>query len=86
MWILGLILAGVVTSLIVMLIKGDLRLVLAVLGVICYAIISAAGLVLSGVGRWLGSLREKVNARCKDQGRGTEDCSRRPLSRSLSPD
>jgi len=48
MWILGLILAGVVTSLILMLIKGGIRLVFAVLGVICDAIIEAAGLVLQG--------------------------------------
>ena len=49
MWILGLILAGVAASLIIMLIKGGLKLVFGVLGVICDAIISAAGLVLSGV-------------------------------------
>lgn len=49
MWILGLILAGVVTSLIVMLIKGGLKLVFGVLGVITHAIIEAIGLVLSGV-------------------------------------
>ena len=39
MWILGLILAGVVTSLIIMLIKGGLQLVFGVLGVITHAII-----------------------------------------------
>lgn len=49
MWILGLILAGVVTSLIVMLIKGGLQLVFGVLGVITHAIIEAIGLVLSGM-------------------------------------
>ena len=49
MWILGLILAGVVTSLIIMLIKGGLKLVFGVLGIITDAIIEALGLVLSGV-------------------------------------
>ena len=49
MWILGLVLAGVAGSLLVMLIKGGLKLVFGVLGIITEAVIEALGLVLSGV-------------------------------------
>ncbi len=49
MWILGLVLVGVAGSLLVMLIKGGLKLVFSVFGIITDAVIEALGLVLSGV-------------------------------------
>ncbi|WP_193073092.1 MULTISPECIES: hypothetical protein [Brevibacterium] len=49
MWILGIIAASLATTLLVLLIKGGMRLVLAVLGVICDALLQAVVLVFSGV-------------------------------------
>lgn len=49
MWILGIIAASLATTLLVLLIKGGMRLVFSVLGVICDALIQAAVLVFSGV-------------------------------------
>lgn len=48
MWILGIIAASLATTLLVLLIKGGLHLVFAVLGAVTHAIIEAVGLVLQG--------------------------------------
>lgn len=49
MWILGIIALSLATTLLIMFLKGGLRLIFAVLGVVTSAIIEAVGLVLQGL-------------------------------------
>lgn len=60
MWVLGVIVAAVATSLILMFIKGGMRLVSAVVGAVVDAVVSAVGLVLSGVILVLGWVLVKL--------------------------
>lgn len=49
MWILGIIAASLATTLLIMFLKGGIRLVFTVLGAVTNAIIEAVGLILQGV-------------------------------------
>lgn len=49
MWIVGIIAASLATTLLILLIKGGIKLVGAVLGAVITAVFEAIGLLLSGV-------------------------------------
>lgn len=49
MWIVGIIAASLATTLLILLLKGGIKLVGAVVGAVLSAVIQAIGLVISGV-------------------------------------
>ena len=49
MWIVGIIAASLATTLLILLLKGGIKLVGAVVGAVLSAVIEAIGLVISGV-------------------------------------
>lgn len=60
MWILGIIAASLATTLLVLFIKGGIRLVGAIISAVLVALIEAVGMVLSGAIIALGWMLSKA--------------------------
>lgn len=65
MWVLGIIAASLATTLLVLLLKGGIHLVGAVIGTTISAIIQALGLLISGVILAVGWVVAKCIIGCK---------------------